>query len=123
MVLSQPQASRFAKGGELTVVFDGGWDHNPGNSEVRLALTFEHLDNERVFTMACCRAAGLSSFSEAEQVNGAETRAVQKAKLKDAVCSLTTCPFLQQRCLLCGATVCCQMPLLVPRTVQCPSSV
>ena len=64
---------------------DGGWDHNPRNTEVRLALTFEHLHNQRPFTMACCRAAGLSSFNEAERVNGAETRSVQKGKLKQAV--------------------------------------
>ena len=48
-------------------------------------MTFEHLHNQRPFTMACCRAAGLSSLNEAERVNGAETRSVQKGKLKQAV--------------------------------------
>ena len=45
-----------------------------------MALTFQHIDNDEVFSMACCRTASLSSFIEAKRVNGAEARVVQRAK-------------------------------------------
>ena len=102
LVLSQPQVREQKQGGEMTFISDGGWDHNPRNSEVRLALTFEHLDNGRLYTNTSVRAAGVSSYNEAERVNGVETRSVQKACIKDAVFlpeddSLPAAEALQQR--------------------------
>jgi hypothetical protein len=85
LVLKHPSAANQGRARELTIVSDGGWDHNPRNSEVRLVLTVEHLTNKRNYTMACVRAASLSSLNEAERVNGVETRSVQKAKLRQAV--------------------------------------
>ena len=72
-------------GGEITYISDGGWDHNPRNSEVRFGLTLEHLENKRLYTNASVRAAGMSSYNEAERVNGVETSAVQKANLQGTV--------------------------------------
>ena len=82
-MLSQPQASDQKQGGEITFIGDGGWDHNPTSFAICLALTLEHLDNGRLYTNASVRAAGMSF--EAERVNGVETRAIQKASIKDAV--------------------------------------
>ena len=85
LVLSQPQVHEQKQGGEITFICDGGWDHNPRNSEVCPALTFEHLVKGRLYTNASVRAAGMSSYNVAERVNSVETRAVQNACIKDAV--------------------------------------
>ena len=85
LVLKHPSAANWGTARELTIMSDGGWDHNPRDLEVRMVLTVEYLTNKRNYTMACVRAAGLSSLNEAERVNGVETRSVQKAKLKQAV--------------------------------------
>jgi hypothetical protein len=52
---------------------------------VRFGLTLEHLENKRLYTNASVRAAGMSSYNEAERINGAETCAAQKANLQGAV--------------------------------------
>ena len=85
LVLKHPSTANWGRARELTIVCDGGWDHNTRNSEVRLVLTVEHLTNKRNYTLACVRAASLSSLNEAECLNGVETRSGQKAKLKQAV--------------------------------------
>ena len=72
-------------GGGITYISDGGWDHNPRNSQVRFGLTLEHLENKLLYTNASVRAAGMSSYNEAERVNGAETCAAQKVNLQGAV--------------------------------------
>ena len=93
----------MSSGGNITFISDGGWDHQPRSSEPRLGLTLEHLPNKRMFSCIAIRAAGMSSYNEAERLNGLETRAVQKAKLQDAVLlegdpSLTLADALQTRC-------------------------
>ena len=85
LVSQQDALSQCRTGVDIFFVFDGGWDHNLRNSEVRWALALEHIKNDRRDTIACVRATGLSSFDEAERVNGAETRSVQKGKLRWAV--------------------------------------
>ena len=82
---TQPKLAPMASGGNITFVNDGGWDHQPRSSEPRLGLTLEHLCNKRMFSCIAIRAAGMSSYNEAERLNGLETRAVQKAILQDAV--------------------------------------
>ena len=85
LVMRDPQMESHRMGGEITYISDGGWDHNPRNSEVRFGLTLEHLENKLLYTNASVRAAGMSSYNEAERVNGAETCAAQKANLQGAV--------------------------------------
>ena len=60
-------------------ISDGGFDHNAGNSEVQYVQTKDHLCSDRNYDADYQRAAGLSSFNEAERVNAAETKAVAKA--------------------------------------------
>ena len=84
LVLQHPDLAGIKKG-ELTIISDGGWDHQPRNSEVRFALTLEHVVNQRNYTGAFVRAVGLLSYNEAERQNGAETQCVQKACLKEVV--------------------------------------
>ena len=49
-----------------------------------MALTLDQLDRECTFTMLVVRAARMSSWNEAERLNAAETRATQKALLREA---------------------------------------
>ena len=62
-------------------VSDAGWDHDPRNREVRFAHTLMHLDADRDADYHAVRNAGASGRSEAERVNGAETRAVAKGSV------------------------------------------
>ena len=52
---------------------------------LRCALTLEHLENKCLYTNVSVRAAGMSSYNEAERVNGAETCVAQKANLQGSV--------------------------------------
>ena len=73
LVLHSEECESFRQGGEWTFVSDGGWDHNPRNGEVQLALTLDHLDRECTFTTSIVRAARMSSWNKAERLNAAET--------------------------------------------------
>ena len=46
LVLRSEECESFGQGREWTFVSDGGWDHNPHNGEVQLALTLDHLERE-----------------------------------------------------------------------------
>ena len=67
------------------LVSDGCWDHNPRNGEAQLALTPDQLDRECTFTVFVVPASRMSSWNEAERLNGAETRATRNALLREAV--------------------------------------
>ena len=60
---------------------DNGWDHCVKVWEVRYAIARDHLTADRNFDCRAARAAGLSSFNEAEHLNGEETSAVAKAEV------------------------------------------
>ena len=83
LLLAQLVAARDDK--EICFLTDGGWDHSPKNAETQLGFTFEHLRNERWYTIAVTRAAKLSAYNEVERLNGIETKSVQKSCLKDVV--------------------------------------
>ena len=85
LVLASEECEHFRCGVEWMVVSDGRWDHNPGGGEVQLALALDHLDCECTFTMSVLRAAQLLSWNEAKRLSAAETRATQKALLREAV--------------------------------------
>ena len=66
---SPPGCESFRRDGEWTFVSDGGWNHNPRNGEVQLALTLDHLDRECTFTVFVVHAAQMSLWNEAERPN------------------------------------------------------
>ena len=80
LVMRDPEIESHRMGGGITNISDGGWDHNPRNSEVRFGLTLEHLENKRLYTNASVWAAGMSSYNEAKRVNGAETCAQHRKR-------------------------------------------
>ena len=80
LFMRNPQMESHRMGGGITYISDGRWDHNPRNSEVRFGFALEHLENKCLYTNASVRAAGMSSYNEAERVNGAETCAAQKSE-------------------------------------------
>ena len=84
-VMQQGTCADLQLAPEIYFVSDGGWDHAPTNSEVRLCLTLDHVRHQRHFTAAVVRVLGLSSSNEAERVNGMETRSVQRATLREHV--------------------------------------
>eukprot|EP00854_Cymbomonas_tetramitiformis_P026566 gene26566-32615_t len=58
---------------------DSGWDHDQRNTEVRYWLTWDHLHSDRNYDANYVRPADLSSYNEAERVNGSQTAAVTRA--------------------------------------------
>ena len=85
LVLASEECEHFQCGAEWTVVSDGRWDHNPGSGDPQLALALDNLDCKCTFTMSVLRAARLLSWNEAKRLNATETRATQKALLREAV--------------------------------------
>ena len=55
---------------------DGGWDHQPRNDEVQFNATRHHLECDRDYDAAFCRANGASAKNEAERVNKEERAAL-----------------------------------------------